>query len=118
MTNKKQVLNSFGGLVYSTNPDFNLKNDAEEKTLSVSVGIKQDLRVWLEKNHRGGKTAVVIRGFVGKDSELELLGRTLKQKCGTGGSVKDGEIIIQGDHRDKIVKYLSEMGHSSKKAGG
>ncbi|MFN9800556.1 MAG: translation initiation factor, partial [Bacteroidota bacterium] len=76
-----------------------------------------DLRVWLEKNHRGGKLASVVRGFVGEAEQLEELGRTLKSKCGTGGSAKDGEIIIQGDHRDKIIVILTSLGYRCKKAG-
>ncbi len=103
-------------LVYSTNTNLNLsQNDEAEEALAPA---KQDLRVWLEKNHRGGKTASVIKGFVGPDKELEDLGKALKQKCGTGGSVKDGEIIIQGDHREKIMQYLTTAGYKAKKAGG
>jgi translation initiation factor 1 len=80
---------------------------------------QQDLRVWLEKNHRGGKTATVIKGFVGSDADLESLGKTLKTKCGTGGSAKEGEIIIQGDHRDKVLVLLLDQGYkNTKKAGG
>lgn len=104
-----------GGFVYSTNPDFRPEELNEEiQTLAPAM---QDLRVWLEKNHRGGKTATVIKGFIGKTEDLEALGKTLKTKCGTGGSVKEGEIIIQGDHRDKIVTLLTGMGYKSKKAG-
>jgi translation initiation factor 1 len=76
------------------------------------------LRIWLEKNHRGGKTASVIKGFVGSPADLEELGRTLKNKCGTGGSAKDGEIIIQGDHREKLLTLLQGMGYKARKAGG
>lgn len=107
--------NQFGGLVYSTNPDYRPQSDDQPQE-SISPG-QQDLRVWLEKNHRGGKTATVIKGFTGPDDDLEQLGKTLKTKCGTGGSVKDGEIIIQGDHRDKIMTILTTMGFKAKKAG-
>lgn len=107
--------NQQGGLVYSTNPNYK-SNEDESFEESVAPG-QQDLRVWLEKNHRGGKTATVIKGFMGPSADLETLGKTLKTKCGTGGSVKDGEIIIQGDHREKIMTMLSTMGYKVKKAG-
>lgn len=106
---------SLGGLVYSTNNNLPLNEGSEEhETLAPN---QQDLRVWLEKNHRGGKLACVIKGFVGKKEDLEQLAKTLKTKCGTGGSVKDNEIIIQGDHRDKIVAMLLQMKYKAKKAG-
>jgi len=104
-----------GGVVYSTNPNF--KIDVESEETAPELPDQQDLRVWLEKNHRGGKTATVIKGFFGKDEDLNDLGKSLKQKCGTGGSVKDGEIIIQGDHRDKIMNLLLAAGYKAKKAG-
>lgn len=103
------------GIVYSTNPDF--RPETEDDSISTLPPSQQDLRIWLEKNHRGGKTATVIKGFIGQDDDLEKLGKTLKQKCGTGGSVKDGEIIIQGDHRDKIYDMLIKEGYKCKKAG-
>jgi translation initiation factor 1 len=105
-----------GGIVYSTNPDFNYthENQAEADTLPPQ---QQELRIFLEKKHRGGKTACVIKGFVGKQNDMEELGRLLKTKCGTGGSAKDGEIIIQGDWRDKILQILLEKGYKAKKAG-
>ena len=107
--------NQNGGLVYSTNPNYSPQE--EENSQETPAPSQQDLRVWLEKNHRGGKTATVIKGFIGKDEDLEQLGKMLKAKCGTGGSVKDGEIIIQGDHREKIMTLLSTMGYRGKKAG-
>ncbi|MDZ4823354.1 MAG: translation initiation factor [Flavobacteriales bacterium] len=105
-----------GGIVYSTNPNFQQESGEHNKS-SSDVPSLQDLRVWLEKNHRGGKTATVIKGFDGSDANLNSLGKTLKQKCGTGGTVKDGEIIIQGDHREKIVALLLQLGYKAKKAG-
>lgn len=102
-------------MVYSTNPNF--KAEEEQDFASTLPPAQQDLRIWLEKNHRGGKIATVIKGFVGTDDDLEKLGKTLKQKCGTGGSAKDGEIIIQGDHRDKIYDLLIKDGYKCKKAG-
>ncbi len=102
-------------MVYSTNPNF--KAEEEQVFATTLPPAQQDLRIWLEKNHRGGKIATVIKGFVGTDGDLEKLGKTLKQKCGTGGSAKDGEIIIQGDHRDKIYDLLIKDGYKCKKAG-
>lgn len=106
---------SLGGLVFSTNKNIDLSNQEDE--IETPVPGQQDLRVWLEKNHRGGKVASVIKGFVGKQEDLEALGKTLKTKCGTGGSAKEGEIIIQGDHREKIVALLIQLGYKAKKAG-
>jgi translation initiation factor 1 len=113
MQKKKNVT----GIVYSTNPDYkyNYENIKEADTLQPR---QQDLRVFIEKKHRGGKTASVIKGFIGKEQDLEALGKLLKTKFGTGGSVKDGEIIIQGDLRDKILEVLIAMGYKTKKAGG
>ena len=108
--NKKRT-----GIVYSTNPDFNYDDSAEE-TGHTDGPIK--LRIWLEKNQRGGKKTSVIKGYSGPASELLELCRELKQKLGTGGSVKHGEIIIQGDFRDKIVELLNKKGLDAKKAGG
>lgn len=106
------------GIVYSTNPDFQFSsaNDHEESdTLNPS---QQDLRVWLDRKQRGGKTVTLVKGFAGRDSDLQDLGRMLKSKCGTGGSVKDGEIILQGDFRDKVLALLLSAGYRAKKAGG
>lgn len=102
-------------MVYSTNPNY--KPESADETAETLPSSQQDLRVWLEKNHRGGKTATVIKGFAGSEDDLEALGKTLKTKCGTGGSAKDGEIIIQGDHREKIMAMLAQLGYKAKKAG-
>lgn len=111
----KQKIN-LSGLVYSTDPNYKPESgDDNDETLAPG---KQDLRVWLEKNHRGGKTATVIRNFIGSDADMEALCKDLKSKCGTGGSAKDGEIIIQGDHRKKIGEILSKLGYKFKLAGG
>jgi len=104
-------------IVYSTNKDF-VSQEIEDEGVDKVPASGQMLKVWLEKNSRGGKTVCVIKGFRGPEEELEKLGKVLKSKCGVGGSVKDGEIIIQGDHRDKIIKILSEVGYAAKKAGG
>jgi translation initiation factor 1 len=112
--NKKNTLSDLGGLVFSTGGALP-KVEHEEVELPKS---EQSLRVWLEKNHRGGKIATVVKGFVGSESALSELGRTLKTKCGTGGTAKEGEIIIQGDYRDKIMKILQDKGFKTKRVGG
>ncbi|MCF8283841.1 MAG: translation initiation factor [Sphingobacteriales bacterium] len=105
------------GVVYSTNPDFEYQhqNEEEHETLSNE---KQDLRVMLDKKQRAGKAVTLITGFIGKEEDLQVLGKTLKTKCGVGGTVKDGEIMIQGDFRDKIMLILQQAGFKAKKAGG
>ena len=110
MTKKKNI----NGVVYSTNPDYIYKSD-EEKPVSLSIS-KQDLRIWLEKRS-GGKLATIIKGYQGTMSDLEALGKMLKSKCSVGGSTKDGEIILQGDQRDKVMAILTKEGYRSKKAG-
>ncbi|MCC6599891.1 MAG: translation initiation factor [Crocinitomicaceae bacterium] len=104
-----------GGIVYSTNPDF--RNTDENDAIETRPPSSQELRIWLEKNHRAGKTVTVIKGFAGKHEDLDTLAKTLKTKCGTGGSAKEGEIIIQGDHREKVLALLQKMGYKAKKAG-
>jgi len=113
--NKKS---SQSGFVFSTNPDFKFEQEQEEER-EVLPNQQQPLRVLLDRKQRRGKEVTLVTGFVGKDEMLKDLGKTLKSKCGTGGSVKDGEIILQGDHRDKVLAYLLELGYSkAKKAGG
>jgi translation initiation factor 1 len=104
-------------VVYSTNPDFNYESFqiSEQATLPAS---KQDLRVQLDKKARAGKQVTLITGFIGSTADLESLGKSLKNLCGSGGSAKEGEILVQGDHREKILKYLLEKGYRAKKAGG
>ena len=104
------------GMVYSTNPDFEYTTAQEEQTPTLPPQ-QQDLRVWVDRKHRGGKTVTLVKGFVGTDEDLADLGRILKSKCGVGGTAKDGEIIIQGDHRDRIMELLSKAGYKCKKAG-
>lgn len=104
------------GVVYSTNPDFEYRNDAEQKVATLAPA-QQDLRVWLDRKQRAGKVVTLVKGFVGTQADLEELGRMLKRKCGVGGAAKEGEIVIQGDHRDRVVALLTEAGYRCKKAG-
>ncbi len=87
----------------------------EEEAKVTLLPEQQLLRVILETKHRAGKTVTIIYGFEGAESNLEALGKALKNFCGTGGSVKDGEIIIQGDHRQKVFQYLKQKGYSKAK---
>jgi translation initiation factor 1 len=103
-------------MVYSTNPDFEYTTEQEPQVQTLEPS-KQDLRVWLDRKHRGGKTVTLVKGFIGTDEDLSELGRMLKSRCGVGGSAKDGEIIIQGDHRERVVELLLKEGYRCKKAG-
>ena len=105
------------GMVYSTNPDFEYSTTENEEQQTLAPA-EQNLRVWLDRKQRGGKTVTLVKGFVGSEADLAELGRMLKSKCGVGGSAKDGEIIIQGDHRDRVVDLLIAAGYRCKKAGG
>lgn len=105
------------GVVYSTNPDFHYSENTPEEAETLSPA-QQDLRVMLDKKQRAGKAVTLVTGFVGKPEDLESLGKSLKNKCGVGGTVKDGEILIQGDHRDRVLKILLELGYKAKRAGG
>ena len=99
-----------GGIVYSTDPSFQLPEDNNvEQTLPPS---KQKLKVMLDRKQRAGKSVTLITGFAGSEKDLEELGKKLKTFCGTGGSVRDGEIIIQGDNREKVAGWLMKNGYS------
>ena len=113
MSKKRKTDNS--GIVYSTDPDFQFQteNTSLPDTLSPEA---QLLKVQLESKHRAGKLVTLIKGFVGADSDLEFLGKQIKNFCGTGGSVKDGEIIIQGNQREKVMQYLQKSGYKKAKA--
>lgn len=104
------------GMVYSTDPDYEYVTD-EAPEVETLPPAKQDLRVWRDSKRRAGKVVTLVRGFAGSDDDLQELGRLVKRKCGVGGSVKDGEIIVQGDHRDRIVEILTAAGYRCKKAG-
>ena len=103
-------------IVYSTNPDFQFENTDEEESDTPAAN-QQNLKVYLDRMG-GGKLLSRVTGFVGKSEDLEALGKLLKQKCGVGGNVKDGEILIQGDNREKIIALLAKEGYKAKKAGG
>ena len=104
------------GIVYSTNPDHEYETDQEPEADTVSPA-QQQLKIWLDRKG-GGKIVTVVRGFIGTDADLADLGKQLKNACGTGGTVKDGEIQFQGDHRDKLLTYLTGKKYGAKKAGG
>ncbi len=110
----KSKLNSFGGLVYSTDPDFKPEsnNIEEQETLPPA---QQKIKVRLDTKRRAGKAVTLVDGFIGKTSDMEDLGKKLKTFCGTGGSVKDGEIIVQGDNRDKVLQWLLKNGYNLSK---
>ena len=101
------------GVVYSTNPDYQYRYD-EPSEVETLPAAQQKLRVRIERNGRGGKTVTVVDGFVGADADLEALGRMLKTRCGVGGSAKEGQIIIQGDFRNRVVALLQEWGYHLK----
>lgn len=108
--------NNQGGLVYSTNPGFQLRDNEKEKQETLSA-TQQDLRIWIERKG-GGKVATVVKGFIGNEDDLTALAKLLKTKCGVGGTAKEGIIIIQGDVRDKVLLLLEKEGYKAKKAGG
>ncbi|MCL3780629.1 translation initiation factor [Prolixibacteraceae bacterium JC049] len=105
------------GVVYSTsdNYDYSYDEEMEEETL---LPAQQDLRVMLDRKQRKGKTVTLVTGFIGSDDDLKDLGKKLKSKCGVGGTAKDGEIMIQGDFKEKIFQLLKDDGYGVKKAGG
>ncbi len=102
------------GVVYSTNPtyDYTQEEDQECETLPKN---QQKLRLSMERAGRGGKTVTIVRGFVGRDDDMQALSKLLKQKCGVGGAVKEGEIIVQGDHRQRLVEILKNEGYTQTK---
>lgn len=102
------------GVVFSTNPDFNYEEETELEPATLEPS-KQNLIVSIDRKGRAGKQVTLVTGFVGTNEDLTELGRTLKVKCGVGGSAKDGEITIQGDFRDRVVAILKDMGYKAKR---
>jgi len=110
---KKERVN----IVYSTNPNFQFQEE-EEEVVATLPNNQQKLYVSIDKKQRAGKEVTLIEGFIGSDEDLKELGKFLKSKCGVGGTVKDGEILIQGNFRDKIIELLQNEKYSVKRKGG
>ena len=102
------------GVVYSTNPDYEYSDDSQEESDTLPKN-QQKMRLNMERAGRGGKTVTLVKGFVGSEEDITALSKLLKQKCGVGGSVKDGEIIIQGDHRQRLIEILKKEGYTQTK---
>jgi translation initiation factor 1 len=105
------------GVVYSTNPDFQFDPGNEEEPETRDPG-EQCLYVSLDRKNRKGKAVTLVEGFTGRQDDLKLLGKSLKSRCGVGGSVKEGVILVQGDFRDRIAEMLKEEGYMVKRKGG
>ena len=102
------------GVVYSTNTDFDYSEDTQDEAISLPKN-QQKLRLYMERAGRGGKTVTIVKFFVGSEDDMVALCKILKQKCGVGGSVKDGKIIIQGDHRQRLLEILKKEGYTQTK---
>ncbi len=103
------------GVVFSTNPDYNYQSEEDNIIEETLPNNKQKLYVTIDRRNRGGKQVTLVKGFKGNEEDIEKLGKQLKTKCGAGGSVKDGEIIIQGDFRDKLISILQKMDYQAKR---
>jgi len=115
---KLNDLSSLGGMVYSTNPDYDFEEEEGSDQESSTAPGDMVLYVSRDKKGRGGKVATLVEGFNGPESDLVELGKFLKQRCGVGGSAKNGEIIVQGDKRDKVAQLLRDEGYKVKLKGG
>ena len=104
-------------VVYSTNPDFAYEIDDEQEAETLEPG-KQNLKVSIDRKQRAGKSVTLVQGFVGTSDDLKELAKMLKNKCGVGGSAKDGEIIIQGEFKQKVFDLLLQAGYKVKMSGG
>jgi translation initiation factor 1 len=105
---------SFSNLVYSTDPHFKLDDEQNEEQETL-LPAEQKLKIRLDKKHRGGKMVTLIENFIGTTADKEDIGKKLKTSCGTGGSVKDGEILVQGDNQDKVLQWLLKNGYKQSK---
>ncbi|MFW6246455.1 MAG: translation initiation factor [Tangfeifania sp.] len=105
------------GTVYSTNPDFDYEKESEPETETLPPQ-QQNLKVSIDRKKRKGKSVTLVTGFVGAENDLKDLGKILKTKCGVGGTVKDGEILIQGEFRERVMELLKAEGYKVKKSGG
>ena len=114
MATKKNDWKERLNIVYSTNPDFQYSTDEMEENETLPKQ-QQKLRVSIEKNHRGGKTVTLVKNFIGTSDDMKELGKLLKTRCGVGGSTKDGEILIQGEFKEKVIDILKKEGYSQTK---
>ncbi len=114
MSKKHKTENNSSGFVYSTNPDFNLETGDNTPVTSLPPE-QQKLKIRLDTKHRAGKAVTLIEGFKGPVEDIEQLGKSLKNHCGTGGSAKDNEIIVQGDQREKVLQWLLKQGYKQTK---
>ncbi len=110
MKNKKNS----SGIIYSTNPDFKIEEE-EQNDIVTLLPSEQKLKIRLETKHRAGKTVTMIEGFIGKEADREELVKKLKNFCGTGGSAKDNEMLVQGDQREKVIQWLLKNGYAQVK---
>ncbi|SRR5690606_16765538 len=114
----KQKKQRFEGIVYSTADDFNYVGAESSEEIDTLPNQQQRLKVFLDRKARKGKVVTIVEGFVGTDEDLNDLAKKLKQKCGVGGSAKEGEILVQGDFKTKIFEILKSEGYQVKLAGG
>ena len=117
MSKKNKRGKGRSGVVYSTNQDFEYEYEGEFEAETLSPS-QQNLKVMLDKKSRAGKQVTLVEGFIGTEDDLKDLGKMLKSKCGVGGTAKDGEILIQGDFRDKVLQILQQEGYKAKRVGG